>query len=192
LISKMISMKLTRLFYKYYFINKHQPVIITGVSGSGKTTVCRELIRLGYNAIDLDDIDGLYFIRHISSGKIVSGPLILTLEFVKQHIMLCNDREMKKIILENSDNLVFYCGNLFEADHVYAMFKRIYLLKVSDKLQIDRLEIRPDNFWKNLEVQKWLLQCKKKLEDIICQQNPILINADKNIEEIMEDIFQTI
>jgi dephospho-CoA kinase len=192
LIYKLISINLARLFYKFYFLNKHQPVIISGVSGSGKTTICNELKRYGYKAIDLDEIERLYVIKHVPSGKIIPGPLVLNQETVKQHVMICSYSELKKIILENSDNLVFYCGNLLEPDHLYSMFKKIYLLKVSDKLQIDRLQTRPGNFWQDVEVQKWLLTCKIELEHIICQQNPILINADRDIEEILEDILQTI
>jgi len=178
-----------RFFYKLYFLKKEQPVIITGVSGSGKSAVCKELKKCGYKAIDLDEIDGLYFIKHILSGKIVPGPLDLTLESIQQHKMLINEGLLKKIVIENSDDLVFYCGNLLEANHLYSMFKKIYLLKVNDDVNIDRLKTRPGNFWQNVEVHKWLLHSKKLLEALICKHCPILINANQNINIVMTDIL---
>ena len=50
----------------------NKSILITGVAGTGKSAVCDELNKLGYKALGIEDIDGLFTIVHKKTGKPMS------------------------------------------------------------------------------------------------------------------------
>lgn len=48
-------------------------VLVTAVAGSGKSTTCAALHRLGYNAFDIETLNGLYELIDEKTGRILTG-----------------------------------------------------------------------------------------------------------------------
>ena len=47
-------------------------IFITAVSGSGKSTVCKALTELGYEAYDIESILGLFSLIDAGTGQVIS------------------------------------------------------------------------------------------------------------------------
>lgn len=85
-----------RINKQYQFQVMNKSIFITGVAGSGKSTVCQYLLDQGYNAIDLEEKPGLFASIDKESGQPVSSVDYDDLENVKQHYWICDKNKLRK------------------------------------------------------------------------------------------------
>ncbi len=169
----------------------NKSILITGVAGSGKSTICKELKKLGYKAYGIEDIKGLFAWVDKSTGKIDEEYDNKNLKLVKQHDWICNKNKLQRLIHKNPKGIVFYCGTASNLDDLLPLFDKIFLLKVSPKILRERLSTRKSNdFGGTPQVQKWILSWKKWWEEHICEKGAIIINANRNIQEISNEIIK--
>lgn len=50
-------------------------VLITAVSGTGKSTVCKALHVMGHDSIDIESVKGLYELVSEKTGEVIPGNL---------------------------------------------------------------------------------------------------------------------
>ena len=50
----------------------NKSILITGITGSGKSAVCGELKKRGYKAYDIEIMEGLFNLVDNKTGKIVN------------------------------------------------------------------------------------------------------------------------
>jgi len=62
----------------------NKSILITGISGSGKSTVCDELNKHGYKAFGIEDIKGLFKMVDKKTGKPIKNFDSDNLRSVKQ------------------------------------------------------------------------------------------------------------
>lgn len=49
-------------------------ILITGISGTGKTTIVEELKKKGYNSYSIEDVHGLFDMYHKETKKVTRTP----------------------------------------------------------------------------------------------------------------------
>lgn len=54
------------------FLVAKKKVLITGIAGSGKSAVCRELLSMGYEAYGIEDVDGMFAMYQKGTMEIFS------------------------------------------------------------------------------------------------------------------------
>ena len=111
-------------------------VLVFGPSGSGKTYISHALQRLGINAFDDGDIEGLsaWFDRH---GEEVTAPQTADEAFLNQYSFLWSKKFLRGFIDKFEDVYVFGgSGNIFS---VLGLFDKVYFLKIDPELQKQRL-----------------------------------------------------
>ncbi len=85
-------------------------VYITGVSGTGKTTIAQELEKRGYYAISIDEVDGLCSWIDQETGRNDGGKEAeMTVEFVDKHDWICDISSLAKL-LEKDVDIAFVLG----------------------------------------------------------------------------------
>jgi dephospho-CoA kinase len=72
--------------------------LVTGVSGSGKTVVCEHLIADGYEAYNIEDIDGMFKMYHKDTGKIFKNYDNADPKKIKNSRWICNVNKLKKLL----------------------------------------------------------------------------------------------
>ncbi|MDO8660613.1 MAG: AAA family ATPase [Candidatus Woesearchaeota archaeon] len=173
------------------FKAKHKSILITGVAGSGKSAVCKELKKLGFPACDIESVNGLFKMVDRKTGKKATSHNNDSLDSVKQHDWICDKNKLKKLIASNSKCLVFYCGTASNLDDTLSLFEKIFLLKVSSKILCERLSSRTSNaFGRTYKVQKWILSWKKWWEDHMCEKGAIIIPANRSLKLVVADIVK--
>lgn len=133
----------------------NKSVLITGVSGSGKSFICEELGKLGYKSYDIEEIDGLFNMVHKETGKITSLDMFdnQDMEVVKQHNWVCDKVKMQKLVDKNLkksvlSNVVFYCGTASNTEEIFSLFDFVILLKASEETIRKRLSnTHFEQFW---------------------------------------------
>lgn len=166
-------------------------ILITGVSGSGKSFVCKELIKRGYKAYDIEDMDDFFNMTDKKTGKVADHYNKKDLEWVKQHDWICDKNKLQELMCNNKKGIVFYCGTASNTDELLPLFDVVFLLKASPETIRKRLSTRKTNdFGKTSEVQEWVLSWKNWWEDHMCEKGAIIIDANQDIQKITTNIVE--
>ena len=169
----------------------NKSILITGVAGTGKSAVCDELNKLGYTALDIEDINGLFTMVHKKTGKPFKDYDNYDFEKVKQADWICDKKKLQYLMRKNSKGIVFYCGTASNLDDLLPLFDKIFLLKVSQRQLRERLSTRTSNdFGRTTEVQKWVFSWKKWWENHMIEKGSIVIDASRSLREVVEDIIR--
>jgi hypothetical protein len=115
--------------------------LVEGGSGTGKTSVCRELRRRGYRAINAD--------RELAySGDPVTGePLegITGLAGHDHHIWPVD--EVKRLAADEDDAVTFFCGGSRNFASFIDLFDGVFVLDIDLETLNRRLDERPEDEW---------------------------------------------
>ena len=165
-------------------------IYITGVSGTGKTTIARELEKRGFYAISIDEVSGLCsWIHQKTLEKHGGKDTPLTREFVNQHDWIC-DVEYLKELLGKANDEVFVLGMAGNQDEFLPMFDKILLLRCSPETFSKRIDGRTDNdFGKDPEIKRQILNRYKSYAEEMLSRGAVSINTDRPIEVVVEDVM---
>lgn len=161
-------------------------VLITGVPGTGKTTLSRKLTEMGYKAYDIEGIPGLFA---AADRK--------TKQSVKDHdgadfkYWVCDKTKLESLIAGENSPITFYCGAASNLDEIMPLFDLVVLLTVSPDTMRQRLSSRTNNdFGRTTHVQDWIVSWKDSWEDMIKKNATLVISTDKGIEHVAEEIIK--
>ena len=168
----------------------NRSIFITGISGTGKSTICEELARRGYKSYDIEDVDDLFAMYDKKTKKkFVGDNFDQSLENVQKYNWLCDIDKLRSLIKDNSDGIVFYCGVGLNMDEIVPLFDNVIMLTASNNTLRDRLSTRTSNdYGKTADVQDWIFSWKDWWEDSIKAYKPVIIDADKGLDEVVAEI----
>jgi adenylate kinase family enzyme len=164
--------------------------LIDGVSGTGKTSVCNELQRRGYQAIHGDR--ELAYLGDPETGQPTGG---LKHEhsaiFVSEH--QCWDVEKIKTLVANHDEAVaFFCGGSRNFVKFIHLFDGVFVLEVGDletlNRRIDeRVAVDPTD-WGAKPAERELIARYHQTKEAI-PSSGVTIDATRPLEQVVDEIL---
>jgi hypothetical protein len=153
--------------------------LIEGVSGTGKSSVCKELRRRGYDAINGDT--ELAYQGDPDTGKPMDG-------FAhEQHIW--HVAKVRTIVANQDEAVTFFCGGSRNSSSFVDLFDGIFALEVDRDTLERRLDERTENDWGGRQTERELiLQLHRTKEDI--PTNGIVIDATAPIARVVDEILR--
>ena len=152
--------------------------LIEGVSGTGKTTVCQELLRRGYQAINGDR-------ELVYQGDPETGEP--TDDLTHEHHLWHVDK-VKEMIASRDQELTFFCGGSRNFDKFIHLFDGVFVLEVDLDTLNRRLDERGgDEFGHAGEERDLVLRLHHTKEDV--PQDGIVIDATAPIARVVDDIL---
>lgn len=112
--------------------------LITGNPGSGKTTLAHELTRRGMAAVDPDENPDLSYWED-AAGQRVDGPTKPDRAWLRSHRWVWSRSAMERVLAGYRDP-VFVCGIARNQDALLDLFERVFLLRIDERTQEDRLD----------------------------------------------------
>ena len=166
-------------------------IYITGVSGTGKTTIAQELERRGYYAISIDEVDGLCSWVDQETGVSDGGKEAdMTVKFVDKHDWIC-DISRLTTLLETDVDIAFVLGMATNQNEFLPLFDKIFVLQCKLETFLQRIENRTDNnFGKDKKVQEQIIARSKTYVEEMASKGAIPINTDRPVTEVVEDIIR--
>ena len=153
--------------------------LIEGVSCTGKTTVCSELQRCGYQAIHGD--------RELAyQGDVETGVRTNTATH-ENHIW--NVDKVKALIENKDEPVTFFCGGSRNFSKFIDLFDGVFILEVDIDTLNQRLNERPENEFGGKKTEReFIARLHQTKEDI--PKNGIIIDATAPIENVVDEIVR--
>ena len=156
--------------------------LIEGVSGTGKTSVCKELQRRGYHAINGDR--ELAYQGDPETGTPTDGATH------EHHIW---DVEKVKALVANQDEAVtFFCGGSRNFSKFIDLFDGVFVLEVDldtmNRRIDERVALDPTDWGGKPEERELIVRLHQTKEDI--PKNGIIIDATAPIEHVVDEIVR--
>ncbi len=164
--------------------------LIDGVSGAGKTAVCTELERRGYQAIHGDR--ELAYRGDPETGTPMDPETgTPTATWMSEHHMW--DVEKVKALVANQDEAVtFFCGGSRNSSKFIALFDSIFVLEVDLETMNRRIDERvaldPTDFGGKPEERELAVRLHHTKEDI--PKNGIIIDATPPLARVVDEILR--
>jgi AAA domain-containing protein len=153
--------------------------LVEGVSGTGKTSVCKELQRRGYSAINGDT--ELAYQGDPETGKPtdVAGH--------EHHIW--NVERVKALVANQDEPVAFFCGGSRNFSQFIDLFDGVFVLEVDLDILNRRLDERPEDEWGGKQTERELIvRLHQTKEDI--PKNGIVIDATAPIAHVVDEIVR--
>ena len=166
---------------------------ITGVSGTGKSTVAEELNKRGIKAIDQDSrVYGLCSWKHNQTKEDTRFEYGIGKEFLEANDWYCDIEKLKKLF-DSFDETVFVCGVTANQDDYLNLFDKVFLLQCSPETFSKRIDIRENNqFGKHPSEKEHLLNWYVELEQGLVEKGAIVINSEFSTDIVVDEILKNI
>ena len=166
-------------------------VFITAVSGSGKSTVCKALINLGYEAYDIESIPGLFSLVDPQTGKALAGKNLGDLEEGLDADWVCDIKKLKALIAHQKSEVAFYCGGTSRTEELMAQFDSTVVLQVSDETTRKHLANRLEGeFGDGKDTKDWVLSWKHRVEADWLAAGGVGVSAEADPDTVAKDIVR--
>ncbi len=153
--------------------------LIDGSSGTGKSSVYRELRRRGYKAVDGDNV--LAYRGDPETGKRIEAP------GYQYHIWDVD--KVKEIVANAEDEVAFFCGGSRNLHKFIDLFDKVFVLDVDIETLRERLDRRTADDWDVNDSEnstEFVLRLHTTKETL---PEGITINAARPINEVVDAIL---
>ena len=165
--------------------------LITGVAGTGKSTLAKELRKRGYAAYDTEE--GFSYHVNKQTGERAVYPSNPTPEWYEAHERVFNEKILENLFKKHADEILFICSITANQAKYYTQFNKIFLLSAPDEVVIHRLGTRTNNYFgrKPLELQR-VIGRHQQFDDEVKALGAIVIDSTRPIEAVADEILNHI
>ena len=153
--------------------------LIEGVSGTGKTSVCHELRRRGFHAINGDR--ELAYQGDPETGEPLEG-------FAHGH-HIWSVEKVRALAADRSHAMSFFCGGSRNFPRFIHLFDGVFILDVDLETLTRRLATRPENEWGGKASERELaVRLHATKEDI--PKIGVVIDATLPVARVVDEILE--
>lgn len=158
-------------------------IYITGISGTGKTSLARALVTHGVNAVDLDSISHW---ENKETKEVVEWEPGSD-EFMDSHDWICDLVKLKEII-SRTENAVAL-GHTSNQEQYLPFFEKIFVLSCSPETITTRLNSRTDNdFGKHPADLARILNWQIGFQEWMVEKGASVIDCERPLEQVVQEI----
>jgi adenylate kinase family enzyme len=166
---------------------------ITGISGSGKTTVARKLLDLGYVAFDSKVTTGIFHFED-KDGKEPTQFKLQDKAWMEKYKWVLNKSLLDELLIQHkNEDCVFLCGtgNVLKFKEIA---ERVFVLLVDKATLVNRLNspTRDNLFGKDDITRDLILSRMETTQKLLLNAGAIPIEATKPIDEVVAEILSKI
>lgn len=166
-------------------------ILITGVPGSGKSSVAFQLSVRGYRAIDADEDPELsgWAPREASTSDAPE----MSMAWFTSHQWQWNPRRLNEFAEEVGSDPLFVCGSASNQDELFDWFDKVILLSLDVETLAERLEAIDretgqgdgDGDTRD-QIAGWLPQ----RQDHLRNQGALVVDATQPLDRVIADILE--
>lgn len=161
--------------------------LITGVAGTGKSTITHELRRRGLAAYDTEE--GFSYYADKQTGERAIRPATPTPEWYEQHHRIFDEKVLMNLFKKHAGEPLFICSITANQSKFYPEFDKIFLLTAPDDVITHRLGTRTNNYFGRhpLELAR-VIGRHRQFDEELEALGAIAIDSTRPIEIVANDI----
>lgn len=171
---------------------------ITGVSGTGKSSVMEELRSRGYAAYGVDEDCFGMWIRHDNGTAEAfpeNDPNFSIYSWYAEHAWVLNIEKVaglsKKV--KSDTQPTFLCGNADTENCPWRLFQQVFALHIDEDTLRERIQTRTNNdFGKHPDEMNDILLWHKRSEAYFKRNGAVDIDATQPVEKVSDQILAKI
>lgn len=168
----------------------HKNILVTGTSGTGKTTVLRALSKRGVATIGIDEEPDLTWWVHKESGEAYVGDgVVFDQKFLDQYEWVCSKERLEKLLIQKDESVVV-CGSSDNILECMQLFDMTLVLNCPPEVFLARIDARTDNDYGKSEAAKAaLLGYYEAYRDECLEAGAIEVDATQAIDDVVEEVM---
>lgn len=172
-------------------------VYITGISGTGKSTIRHELIKRGFEAFDVDE-DGFraWYNRNTDKRAIKQKAWEnADNEWRKKYWLKIERPKVESIadLAKAKHKPIFLCGTTPNDSDVWDLFDKVISLSISNETLKQRLASRTNNdYGKHPDDLKDILSWNKDIDERMSGYGAIIVNAEQPLKAVVDEIVEKV
>lgn len=165
--------------------------LITGVAGTGKSTIAKELRRRGYAAYDTEE--GFSYYVDKQTGERCAYPARPSQEWYDRHERVFDEKILMNLLKKHAGEPLFICSITANQSKYYGQFDKIFLLTAPDDVITHRLGTRTNNYFGRhpLDLQR-VIGRHQQFDDELKAVGAILVDSTQPIEKVADEILSEI
>lgn len=153
--------------------------LVEGVSCTGKTSVCNELRRRGYHAINGDR--ELAYQGDPETGEPTAG------QAHENHIW--DVQQVRAHVADQQQDVTFFCGGSRNSSKFIDVFDGVFVLEIDRETLLRRLAQRPPDEWGATQWERdYIVRLHQTKEDV--PRNGISIDATAPLTHVVDEILR--
>jgi thymidylate kinase len=153
--------------------------LVEGVSGTGKSSVCRELQRRGYFAVNGDT--ELAYQGDPDTGEPLAGA-------AHEHHIWDVDR-VRALIANPNEEMTFFCGGSRNFSKFVGLFDGVFVLQVDVGTLKRRLDDRSEDEWGGRPAERELILCLHRTQKDV-PGNATVIDGTARLSHVVDEILR--
>jgi shikimate kinase len=167
-------------------------VLVTGISGSGKSAVCGELQRRGYEAHDTDQDGNAVWVSQ-KTGDVTATPAAsegTPPEWLEEQEWRVAPFKVEALAKRADTLLVFLCGSTANEREVWHLFSRVIYLAIDNETLRRRLASRTTNaFGKAPNELQAILSWHEVGEDQYRRFGATIVDATSPLNQVVDNVL---
>jgi thymidylate kinase len=166
-------------------------IYVAGISGAGKSTVCVELRRRGYDAHDSDlENNAVWVDRNTGEaiGRIEGASR--TPGFLERYEWRFDPERVAALARRAEDHPVFLCGATANEAEVWPLFRCTIYLAIDDETLRHRLATRTSNdFGRSEHEREMVLSWHHVADDDYRRFGAVVIDGTRALTEVVDEVL---
>lgn len=159
-------------------------VLITGLSGTGKSTALERLRQLGYKTVDTD---------YDNFAELVPWPLGAQAATAESHEWVWDEDRMRKLLATEDSDAVFICGTARNQGSFYPLFDYVVLFSAPGEVMAKRMATRTNNpYGKRPGEIELHLSLKETLEPHFRRAATVEIDTSAALDEVIANLLSAV
>ncbi|MBX4201913.1 AAA family ATPase [Candidatus Saccharibacteria bacterium] len=162
--------------------------LITGVAGSGKTSLAAELRKRGIAAYDTEE--GFSYYADKQTGERVVRPHEPTQEWYDKHHRVFDEHVLMNLIKKHANEPLYICSITANQSKFYPLFDKLFLLTAPDEVITHRLGTRTNNYFGRhpLDLAR-VIGRHEQFDEELKADGAIIIDSTQPIEAVADEIL---
>jgi len=162
--------------------------LITGVAGTGKSTLAKELRQRGYAAYDTEEGFSYYIDKR--TGKRCAYPKNPTPQWYENHERVFDEKILLNLMKRHANEPLFIASITANQAKYYPQFDKIFLLTAPDDTITYRLGTRTNNYFGRhpLDLQR-VIGRHQQFDDELKALGAVVIDSTRPIKQVAGEII---
>ena len=166
-------------------------VLITGMSGTGKSTVTRALAVRGYKAVDLDSAEWSRWVP-VAEDDPFEPPSRPESEWQSRDWVWREDR-VAQLLAEQDADVLFVSGTAANQGRFHSHFDHIVLLSAPTSVLIERLSSRTTNdYGKEADELARVLQHVETVEPLLRRAASLEVDTSVPLDQVLQIVEEAV